>query len=400
MPFTGGTGVSYPSALTEIGLAIETTKGTLPSEPLYMFPVMGPKYKPDQAYIPDETLQGVMAQVQDQVMGMRYDTHGWDAPPYLDSFPILLRGLLGSTDNKTAAGTATTLSSQATAGSVTISTAASIASGSYIQLGSAANGNLETHKTTGVSGSGPYTVTLATPTLYLQTSGSAVTPLTIHQFSLLNNANQGQPPSISIWDGNGEEWRTMTAGQLDELTIKGNATGLNSYTCSFFCNAAVENATAPSTSYTGVQTPAPWTTTLLLGGTEVQTVLEWEFDFKRQVKPIPALTGTQAYLQYLAAPILATGKITFVEQSGSPYLNDYLTGVRQSLDFTLFDMLSGFALNLHSTTGLFITGELDRGQPEIEVPVEFQLLPTTTDALAGGKSPVIATVANTVTTSY
>jgi len=58
---------AYASAQTEIGLAIETAIGTLPAEPAYMFPVKSPDYDPDQAYIPDETLQGSMVSVYDLV---------------------------------------------------------------------------------------------------------------------------------------------------------------------------------------------------------------------------------------------------------------------------------------------------------------------------------------------
>jgi len=64
------------------------------------------------------------------------------------------------------------------------------------------------------------------------------------------------------------------------------------------------------------------------------------------------------------------------------------------------DVASGYALNVHSSSALYKTGELDRGKEWVEVPIEFQLLPTTTDALAGGVSPVIATVANSTTTAY
>lgn len=389
---------AYATSETQMGLAIETVIGTAPAQPKFMFPVKAPKYKPDQSYIPDETLQGSMVQIYDLVQGMRYDAHGWEAPPYLDSFPILLRALLGSTDNLIAAPANTTLAAAAAAGAPTVSATASVAAGKWVTIG--ANATLEAHLVQSVSGAGPFTLTLAAPLVNAQANGAPVTGLTGHQFSLLNNSPIGdQPPSVSIWDGDGEQWRLLTACQLDELTIKGNATGLVSYTCSWLANPATPNVTAPTTSYTQTQTPAPWTFFALLGGSYSPTITEWEFNFKRGTKPVPALTGTTEYLQYFAGPIQTSGKLTFVEQGGSPYLNDYLTGLRQSLDCTLFDLLTGFALNLHSTRCQFKTGEIDRGKEWVEVPVEIQLLPTTTDALAGGVSPLIATVANATTTT-
>lgn len=390
---------AFATSQTQMGLAIETVIGTPPAQPKYMFPVKSPKFNPDQMYIPDETLQGSMVQIYDLVQGMRYDAHGWEAPPYLDSFPIMLRALLGSTDNLITAPTNTTLAAAAAAGAPTVSTTASVAAGKWVTIGTAAT--LETHLVLSVSGAGPFTVTLVTPLINAQANGAAVTGLTGHQFSLLNNSVIGdQPPSVSIWDGDGEEWRLLTASQLDELTIKGNATGLTSYTCSWLANPATPNVAAPTTSYTQTQTPAPWTFFATLGGTYTPTIVDWEFSFKRGTKPIPALTGTVEYLQYFAGPLQATGKLVFTEQSSSPQLNQYLNGVRQALDCTLFDLITGFALNVHSTRCQFKKAEIDRSKEWVEVPVEFQLLPTTTDALAGGVSPVIATVANSITTSY
>ena len=390
----GGTGVAYAVAESQIGMAIETTKGTAVA-PNYWVPVKSPKYKPDQTMIPDETLQGSMVSVYDMVRGLRYDSHGWDSFIYLDSFPVLVCAELGSPDTKTTAGAATTLSAAAAAGATSITTAAALTANEYVVVG--AGGTLETHLVSSVSTN---TATLATPLIYAQNSGAAVTPLTSHEFSLLNNAGQGnQPPSVTITDYDGEEWRQLTAAQLDELTIKGNATGLVDYTCSWFANPAT-TPSAPSTSYSTEQAAPGWTFSGSIGGSTLDTIVDWEFDFKRGVKPIPALTGTQEYFQYFANTLQATGKLTFVEQSGSPYLAAYLNGTKQSLDFTLYDLSSGAAMNIHSSNAIYKTGELDRSKEWVEVQCEFQMLPSASDATAGGVSPVKVTCANSVTTAY
>ena len=173
-------------------------------------------------------------------------------------------------------------------------------------------------------------MTLSSPLLYAQADGATVTPLNNHAFSLLNDAYVAgnQPPSATITDFDGEEWRQITAAQLDELTIKGNGTSLVEYTCTWFGNPATTGASVdppiPTSSYSGIQTPAPWSFYSLLGGTYTPTVMDWEFDFKRNVKPIPALTGTQAYFTYFASVLTASGKLDFIEQSGSPELDNFL----------------------------------------------------------------------------
>lgn len=398
MPFTAGTGTAFSVAESEIALGIETTRGTPPAEPSYVFPVNSPKYDPKPTFLPDDSLQATMVQVNDEVPGLRYDSHGWDAYPYLDSFPILVRSELGSADNLTTAPTSTTLSAAASPGSSTIQTAVTVAAGSWITIGTYPN--VETHKVASASGT---TLTLSTPVVFNQAQGTAVTGLTGHSFSLLNNSGVGnQPPSVTIWDNDGEEWRQMTACQLDELNIKGSATAIPTYTCTWFGNAASTGVTAPSTSLTNTQAVAPWTFTALFGGTEEVYVEDWEFDFKRQVKEIPALTGQPNYYAYFANTLLCTAKLTLVEQAGSPWLSDLLSGTKQTFSFTLFDVTSGFAFNLYSTSAMFTEGSLSRDNKDdwVKVSVTAQFLPTTTDALAGGKSPVKITVANSISTSY
>src|ERR1039458_7140931 len=122
---------ALPVAETQVGVGIETTVG-LAVAPSYWIPVMGPKYAPNRQLLPDTTLQGSMVPVYDVVPGLRYDGHGWDSFPYLDSLGVFLRGVLGSSDNKTAAPGSTTLGANAAAGDTSITTVASVAANSWI----------------------------------------------------------------------------------------------------------------------------------------------------------------------------------------------------------------------------------------------------------------------------
>ena len=395
----GGTGQAYAVPQTEIGLAIETVKGTPQATPQYAFPVKSPKYEIDLTEIPDDTLQGSMVKVYDMTPGLRYDKHGWSGYPLLDSFPLLVRGELGSSDNLVIAPASTTLAAAALAGAVSISATATIPAGSYVVIGSGST--LETHITGTPTGAGPFTIPITTPLINAQASGATVTGLTQHQFSLLNQGNTGnQPPSLTLWDFDGDQWRQMSACQMDELNIKGNATGLVEYTITLIGNPALTNVTAPTLSSTDVTTPPPWTFNATLNGNQIDTILDWEIDLKLGTAPIPALTGTQEYFEYFAGMIEATAKLTFVEQSGSPYLADYINSTSLSFAFTIFDLVSGNAMTINCAKAVATSGSLDRSKEWVEVPLAIQLLPSATNALAGGKSPIQITVANTVTTSY
>ena len=92
--------------------------------------------------------------------------------------------------------------------------------------------------------------------------------------------------------------------------------------------------------------------------------------------------------------------MTFVEQSGSPYLSAFLAGTRAIIDFTIFDLQAGAAMTIHGSKVQYITGEIDRSKEYVAVPIDFQMLPNATDATAGGVSPVAITCANSQATSY
>src|SRR5215469_1342424 len=93
---------AIPVAETQLGIAKETERGK-PVAPALWLPIRAPKYKPDVKLLPDEGLRGSMVTLYDEVPSLRTDMHGWDQYPYLDTFPLLLMGVLGSKDNKTVA---------------------------------------------------------------------------------------------------------------------------------------------------------------------------------------------------------------------------------------------------------------------------------------------------------
>ena len=395
-----GANVAYPVAATELMVGLEAVRGTAAATTTAI-PVKAPKYKPNLELIPDDTLQGSMVKTYNLTRGLRYDGHGWDSYPYMDNFPILVAAEFGSADNYTSTPSATTLSSSATLGASSISTVASVAAGSWFVLDT--GGVLESHKVLSVSGTtSPYTLNLTYPLIYAHAMGATVTPLSVHQWSLLNNSDStgNQPLSCTINDFDGEEWRQITAAQLDELTIKGNATGFVDYTCTWFGNPSV-TPSSPTPTFTAIQPPPGWTCQVAIGGTYLNYTMSWEFNFKRSVTPVPALTGTEAYFLYFANELMADGKMTFVEQSGAPQMTQYLNGTQEVIDISMFDDRTGYVLDIHSTKAEFKTGEIDRSKSgPVEAVLEVQLLPTTTDALAGGVSPCIVTVANATASAY
>lgn len=388
---------AYAVAQSQLGAAVEVTRGTAVA-PTAWLPYLSPDYHPNLTQLEDKGMRGSMVDVYDLIPGMRYDELGFSGYPYLDTFPLLLRALLGSTDGVTVAPANTALSSAAAVGATTIQTTATVAAGSYIVIGS--GGTVETHKTATVTGTGPFTLTLATPLVYAQPNAATVTGLTQHKIGLLNNAGAGnQPPSLTLTDYDGEEWRQITGAQMDSLSLKWAATQMIEYQAKFLGNPAT-TPSAPSASYTSEHAPAAWTSTVSLGGTQVGYLIDGEVNLARGTKPIPGLTGTQAPFMLFAGPLSTSGKLTVVEQSGATQLSTFTQAQSQGLDITWFDIYSGHALNLHFSTMRFKTGKLVRSKEWVEAELEFVGLPSAGDAVAGGVAPLTATVANTTATSY
>ena len=387
---------AIPVPETQVGLAIETTRGEAKA-PEYWLPIMGPKYEPVLQLLPDKTLRGSMVDIYDEIPGLRHDTHAWDSYPYLDSFPVLVRALLGSKDTKTVKSEPEELEAEAKAGATEVEFKKEVAAGSYVVIGTGV-GTQETVLVTNKAKK----ATIAYPLSYTHPAKALCTGLTKHEFSLLNDSvSEGnQPPSCTLTDFAGEEdWRQLAAAQLSTLTISGASDALVKVAVDWFSYAAVTPST-PSPSYTTAEAPVGWSVKAAIGGTQVASIQSWDFDLKRNVKPIPALTGTQNYYQLFAGALDATAKLTVIEDPKAVWLDAYEAGAEESIDLTLYDVYSGDALNVHSSFARFTKGSLDRSKEWVEVPLELQLLPNSTDATAGGVSPVAITVANAHTTEY
>lgn len=391
----GFTPAAYSTSQTEIGVGIEQSRGTAATSVLWL-PAKAPKYKPNLTMITDDTLQGSMVQTYGLVPGLRYDSHGWDAYPRLDTFPMLLRAALGSPDTLVPAPAATTLVQAAVPGATTVTLTTAPTAGTWIVIGT--GDTREAHLIASVAGD---VATLTEPVRFAQTVGAAVAGLTGHQFSLLNNAGTGnQPPSCTIQDFDGQQWRQIVAAQLSQLTIKGTATGLVDYTVTFDGNAATVLGVPPTVAFSTVSPVPAWTTQLSIAGQPVGYLEEWEIELNRKVSQIAAFTGTENYYLHYAGPLEATGKFTFVEQANAPQLAAYEAGIAQPFDLTVGDIRSGYAMQIHSSSAAYTGGSVERSKAYAQVQLDVTALPSSADATAGGVSPVLITVANGTATAF
>jgi len=95
----------FLTANSYLGMVIETTEGTLPTTGTsYWLPVTTPQITPNQMFLRDEALRGSPTTVYDQVQAVRHDEFEFKTFLFADTFPVLLRSILGGTDTKTGSG--------------------------------------------------------------------------------------------------------------------------------------------------------------------------------------------------------------------------------------------------------------------------------------------------------
>lgn len=314
----------FSSARQWLGLGKEVTRGTAVAA-TYFLPAKSPQWTPDITMLDDTGLRGSMVDIYDQVAGLRHDQMDWTMDVYADTFPALLRAVLGSTDT--------------------------------------------------VTGAGPY----------------------VHVIGLLNTGD-GQPPSYTIayFDAN-EEWQ-LPAGQGDELSLKFNATGLLEATCKFLSNPATLSG-ADTPTFSAVEAAPSWDCVVTLGGTPITKTMDGEVSLKRGTKPIEAITGTQSPYRIWAGPLQTSGKLTLVYESDTEF--DYFlnNSKGEALDLKWTDPAAN-TIEYHLSTPGFKTGKKTAGKEWIEVELEFVGLPNSTDAVAGGLSPIKTTTTNGVSAAF
>jgi hypothetical protein len=90
----------FMTANSFLGLGIENSRGIAAASPTFI-PITSPQVTPMQVFLRDEALRGSPTTVYDQVAGVRHDEYDVKGYVYADSFPILLRSILGGGDTVT-----------------------------------------------------------------------------------------------------------------------------------------------------------------------------------------------------------------------------------------------------------------------------------------------------------
>jgi hypothetical protein len=396
---------TYASPRQYIGMAVEATQGT-PVVPLITMPVANFDPYDQPTWIDDTGLRGAMTGPFNRVQGPNHSEFDMGGDAYFDTFGYLLSNIFGDvtyTGTYTGTGT-TTLSLASVVGAVSISAVATIASGTLIQIDTGVNAEIRT--TTGVSGPGPFVVTV--PALSRPHAASvAVKPVTTPNqqlYGVLNSGN-GQPSSLSITDFQGPTATTGTrvyagcclseldvAGTMDSTAITYTAKGMGWPSASAAAFASAPSASLPQ---------AAWESQVGLAGTvsgaPIKTVNDFTLSFQRVLQIYNTAQNSQNPYSIFRGVLNVSGTMNIVvaDETYLTYLN---SNTQPQLQLIISNGLSGSSLlsmQVDANQCAFTTSKLARGNPAVEAAVTFDFIANSTNTgFSGGFGPNTVTMQN------
>lgn len=405
---------TFAPAKQFVGIANETTQGS-PVAMTSTVLVDEVKPKDNQTFLDDKSWRGSMGTDSfAKISGTKTAEVELGGPAYGDGLGYFLRNVLGDlayAGTSTGSG-GTTLSQAVTAGSTSITTAATISAGTTVQIGTGATAECFIAGTP--TGSGPYTIPLSTPAgglAYQHASNEAVQPVQapFTQVHSLLNSGSGQPISHTLTHFLGP---TGTSGArqypglcISELGLKWNAESeLLTWSGKGTSFPSVPLGVAPVAAPSTVLPVASWRMSVGIGGpasgaTQIATVTDGELTIKRELSPYFTVTGTQNPYIIQRGGVSVEGKLNFIAADESPLLY-MLNNSQPSLQLYIDNGLTGaqkVVFQIDCGIAAFTDSEADGTKSAVEYGNSFSALFNTANAGgSGGYSPIKISVTNNV----
>lgn len=216
-------------------------------------------------------------------------------------------------------------------------------------------------------------------------------------FALLNSG-QGQPPTYTLTDFNGENARAYAGCRFSDVSFKFAAAGLATVTAKAV-GRTFATATTPVPSFSAYPVQAAWQAAVSLAGSAAVKVSDAQIDLKRTVTATPNL-GIQAPGDiYADGDFDVTGTLTVMYDTalGETVYGYYLTQGALPLIVTLANGANR-SLTLTMSQVQIDDATLTRGAGKYaELACKFTAHADTTDiGASAGYSPILASLKNGV----
>lgn len=331
--------VTYPSVKRFLGFAKETTPGT-PVAPVAYLPITKFDWNDKPTWLKDMGLRGVMGNDSFNIIqGVKIGEIDFEGPVFADEVGYLVGNLFGADD------------------------------------------------TTGASA--PFT----------------------HKFSLLNSGS-GQPTTHTAtqsWGITPTSGARQFAGMcVSEIGFKFNAESeLLTYTAKAACWASNAAASAPTATFTSAKPLPSWQSVLGIagpasGGTQVLTVNEGEFNFKRAIKPYFTAQNSQNPYIIQRGGVSADWKLSFVTADESP-LTYMLNNTQPQVQFILNNGLTlsnALVVQVDMAQAAFTESKPNFGEEAIKFDCTGSAVYNSTNiGSSGGLGPATVSLQNAIAAS-
>ncbi|ELP67709.1 hypothetical protein STRTUCAR8_08548 [Streptomyces turgidiscabies Car8] len=343
-----------------VGLAKETVQGTWVTPSYYLactkidFEINYDQLRDESYRNNDSNLQGLYQGAGDSSVDLEFNG-------YPDALGYALR-IIGP--DTVSAGVSTTLSASTTAGATSISTAATIPVGSTIMIDTGAK--IE-YATTGTpTGSGPYTIPIATPTTgltYAHNSAVAVLSQTTHTFKQSSTVAK---PTYSLTQSNVfEAWGYMGC-MLSDVSLKVDPKGIVTVGAKYtgWIPSVQAGPFTPAFSQ-----PAPmlgWQFAMTNAGATSTRGLSYDLTLKRPVEAIHASNGVQQPREVFSGVLDADISYKAIYENDTDY-NLYLQALQgnPTTMALVAPVGAGVDANGSSLTITTTQGGWSKGKPDI-----------------------------------
>lgn len=383
-----------------IGLAKESTQGTYVA-PTAFIPCTKIEAEDVFMEIRDESYRNNDTLLQGVYQGPGDSTFSLDLMAYPDVIGYILRGIVGP-DTVTTTGVSTTLASNAVVGATSLSLTASVPNNSIIRIQDAAGANTEYVQVGTISGAGPFTAPITTPTtgtLYAHTAaGGSVTSQSTHTFKQNPTAAQVSY-SLTKYDvatnATASHSRGFPGCKVSEAAIKIDPKAAVTLAVKYTGWLSAEQ-TDPTPSFSQVIPALGWEWTQTNAGGASTRGLTYDLTLKRPADAIHASTGSQQPREVFQGVLEADGTYKAIFENDTD-LNLYLNYTQLATVATLTQPVTsgGSTLTLTTSKSGYVKGKVDLAGVYVVADFSLSGIYNSTD---GGA--VAVTLTNYTSTAY
>lgn len=383
-----------------IGIAKETVQGTY-TAPAFYIPCTKIDAEDVFVEIRDESYRNNDTMLQGVYQGPGDSTVALDLLAYPDALGYILRGIVGP-DTVSVVGVSTTLASDAVQGATSLSLTASVPSNSVIRIQDAAGANLEYVQVGTVTGAGPYTAPITTPSTGLQYNhtavGGSVTSQSTHTFKQNPTAAQVSW-SLTKYDvatnATASHSRGFPGCKISEVAFKIDPKAAVSLSVKYTGWLSAEQ-TDPVPVFSQVIPALGWEWTQTNAGGASTRGLTYDLTVKRPADAIHASTGTQNPREVFQGVLEADGTYKAIFENDTD-LNLYLSYTQLPTTATLTQPVTsgGSVLTLATNKSGYVKGKVDLSGVYVVADFSLSGIYNSTD---GGA--ITVTLTNYTSTAY